>query len=129
MTADETIIFKSYCDISCNIMNAGHNIISAPNMSRLLGWTLYRTRKAIKGLKAKGLLTSGTDAEFDHEEGITYFYRGYHITPKAKDTLIYKRILWEDCKVCFECFGGGSPYSYWGARRPRRRKSNERDFV
>lgn len=121
MTADETMIFKRYCAIDTNIMNGGHNVVSAPNMSRLLGWSLYKTRKVIKGLVNNGFLISGEEGGYDYDNDIVYCYRGYYITSKGRDSLIYKKELWKDCKACSEIFGGGSPYSYWEARKPRRR--------
>lgn len=105
-------IFSIYCSITSDVMNAGHCIISSTNISSLINCSLYKTRKAIKELVEDGLLISDNESGYDEDEGMVYFYRGYRVTEKGRNTKQYKIESWKNSKIMAECFGG-SAYGYY----------------
>jgi len=61
-------------------------------LSKATGLSLYKTRKILKELKAKGLVKSDREVIRDPEEG-TAILNGYTITNKARETPEYKKPL------------------------------------
>jgi len=73
-------------------------------LSKATGLSLYKTRKILKELKAKGLVKSDREVIRDPEEG-TAILNGYTITNKARETPEYKKAFEKERRICKECFG------------------------
>jgi hypothetical protein len=71
-------------------------------LSRILGESLYETRKKIKFLKEQGLIESVRYCEVTDEGN--FLIAGYQITEKAKNTPAYKMAWNEERKICKEIF-------------------------
>lgn len=60
LTADEKNVFNriASCEISayCTMYSPDRIVVSTGDLARMLKWTTYRTRKAIRGLVARGLI-------------------------------------------------------------------------
>lgn len=111
---DSNDVFRYYCNVAVGIMNY-FNVIPATKVADKLHISNYKARKLIKELVSEGLLEPTFDGGYDEECGV-FCIRGYSVTNKGKESIIFKKALWRECKLCAECFeseDAGGAYSYW----------------
>lgn len=105
-------IFRGYCRIASDIMNAGHCIVPSTTIAKCFDVSLYRARKIIKELVSDGLLVADTEGGYSDYSCQIYCIRGYRITQKALFTREYKEEKWKNSKLMAKCFGG-TAYGYY----------------
>ena len=84
----EDRIFEIICQSDASALSRAP--IPTTYMSNYLRITLYKARKAVKALKAKGLITSVCWSVYDHMSEQSFIARGYCLTEAGKATEQYK---------------------------------------
>lgn len=105
-------IFRTYCSITSDIMNAGHCIVPTTSIANMHKVSLHKARKLIKELVNEELLVSDFEGGYDDDSCNVYCYRGYRLTDKGRNTTEFKQEKWTNSKLMSKCFGG-SAYSYY----------------
>lgn len=99
----ESEVLQVLCDHEVSIMDRGYPL-SSTYISQRLDITLYRTRKALKSLKEKGLIKSYRCGIYDDMSETTILASGYRLTNLAKETKEYQCATERAIKICQDVF-------------------------
>ena len=113
MEVTEQEVIDLYCNTTTSIMNMGMDIIPATAVASTLNCSVYRARKIIKNLVQKGILESACVSEYSSYYEQYFICRGFRLTKEARKSKDYRKAQWRQAKICSECFGNGSPWSYY----------------
>lgn len=86
----EKKVLEYLCKSEVDVMNKGFPMPSK-SLSRLLNLSLYKTRKALKLLKDKGLVVFVYDSDYDDMSERRYSIWGYLLTELGKQTDEYRQ--------------------------------------
>lgn len=98
-------IFKFLCRADCTLEWRANSLVSAPYLSGVLKTPVSEIRKALKLLKAEGLVASGFDSWFDSYLEQQVVSRGFTVTLEAQETDIYKAEKRRESEFISNCFG------------------------
>lgn len=111
ITSDKDRVFYRACRGACALYGGWDYIINSTDVMRELGCTRYRARKILHELQDDGLLIP-IQRGGQTEDGEVWCVHGWEITHYAQTTPIYHWAVYQEAKLCAECFGG-TMRDYW----------------
>lgn len=102
LTEDDKAVLRYLCAHDVNI-DGGYVPLPSTWISKVTGFTLYKTRKTLKRLKEYGFVCSGRYGG-QSEDGRVFCINGYNVTKKAKYTEEYRVAYAKERELCKECF-------------------------
>lgn len=98
-------VFATLC-LMCADIIYGWYPHSCKGISQCLGISLYKCRKAIKSLVNDGLTVKTSERSANlFDDDIYIPINGFTITPKGKETAIYKYMLKREQRILKEIYG------------------------